>query len=84
MFEYSSMFTFRVMKYSIEYSHFQSFNTPNFDGSEKLRQAEAEVVPSSAQAPAQLGLSWLYFQVIQPPPPPPGEVFSQLQLTKYI
>ena len=46
------------------------------------------ILPSSAQAPAQLGLSWLYFQLIQPPtqppPPPPGKVFSQLQLTKYI
>ena len=37
MFEYSSMFTFRDIKYSIEYSHFQSFNTLHFDGSEKLR-----------------------------------------------
>ena len=37
MFEYSSMFTFQDMKYPIEYSHFQSFNTPNFDGSEKLK-----------------------------------------------
>ena len=26
-------------------------------------------LPSSAQAPAQLGLSWLYFQLIQPPTP---------------
>ena len=38
------------------------------------------ILPSSAQAPAQWGLSWLYFQLIQPP----GKVFSQLQLTKYI
>ena len=37
MFEYSSMFTLRDMKYSIEYSHFRSFNTPNFDDSEKLK-----------------------------------------------
>ena len=37
MFENSSMFPFQDMTYSIEYSHFRSFNTPNFDGSEKLR-----------------------------------------------
>ena len=36
LFEDSSMFTFRDTKYSIEYSHFQRFITPNFDGSEKL------------------------------------------------
>ena len=44
------------------------------------------LLPSSAQAPAQLWLSWLYFQLIQPPTPThsPGKVFSKLQLTKYI
>ena len=29
------------------------------------------VLPGSAQAQAQMGLSWLYSQLIQPPPPPP-------------
>ena len=32
MFECSSMFTFRDIKHSIEYPHFQSFCTPNFIG----------------------------------------------------
>ena len=46
-------------------------------------QDKVRLLPSSAQAPAQLGLNWLYFQLIQPPTPtnPPGKVFSQLQLT---
>ena len=37
MFDYSSIFTFRDMKNSIEYPHFVNFYTPNFDAPEKLK-----------------------------------------------
>ena len=36
-YKYSSLFTFRDMKCSIEYLHFQGFYTLNFDGPEKLK-----------------------------------------------
>ena len=37
MFECSSTFTFQDMKCLIEFTRFQGFYTPNFDGPEKLK-----------------------------------------------